>query len=66
MHRRILAGDRLAAAFLVGCVLFNYPLLSLFDRRAAIAGIPLLYGYIFFAWALVIALIAWAIERRVR
>ena len=33
MHRRILAGDRLIAAFLVGCVLFNYPLLSVFDRN---------------------------------
>ena len=64
MHRRILASDRLIAAFLTGCVLFNYPLLSLFDLPGEIAGIPLVYAYIFAAWALVIALMAWAVERR--
>jgi hypothetical protein len=51
MHRRILAGDRLIAAFLMGCVLFNYPLLSLFDRHTEVFGIPLVYAYVFFAWA---------------
>ncbi len=66
MHRRILAGDRLIAAFLIGCVLFNYPLLSLFDRPPAVFGIPLLYAYIFAAWALVVGLMAWAVERRIR
>ncbi|MBL8397025.1 MAG: hypothetical protein JNL84_02610 [Candidatus Accumulibacter sp.] len=65
MHRRVLAGDRLVATFLIGCVLFNYPLLSLFDRRAPVYEIPPVYGYIFIAWAAVIALIAWAIERRI-
>jgi hypothetical protein len=50
MHRRILAGDRLIAAFLVGCVLFNYPLLSLFDRPTEVFGIPLVYAYVFCAW----------------
>ena len=62
MHRRILAGDRLIAAFLLGCLLFNYPLLSLFDRPAEIFGIPLVFAYVFFAWAAVIGVMAWAIE----
>lgn len=66
MHRKILAGDRLIAAFLIGCVLFNYPVLSLFDRSTEFLGIPLLFAYVFFAWALVIALMAWAIERRIK
>ena len=66
MHRRILAGDRLIAAFLVGCVLFNYPLLSVFDRNTDVFEVPLLYFYVFAAWALVIALMAWAVERRVK
>ena len=66
MHRKILTGDRLVAAFLIGCVLFNYPVLSLFDRRTDLLGVPLLYAYVFFAWALVIALMAWATERRFR
>ena len=64
MHRRILAGDRLIAAFLAGCALFNYPLLSLFDRPDEVFGIPLVYAYIFAAWAVVIGLMAWAVERR--
>ncbi|HPU80002.1 MAG: hypothetical protein IPK44_13995 [Candidatus Accumulibacter sp.] len=64
MHRRVLAGDRLVAAFLIGCVLFNYPLLSLFDRHTQIFGIPLVFAYVFFAWAAVIAVMAWAVERR--
>ncbi|HMV05120.1 MAG TPA: hypothetical protein PKA30_06165 [Accumulibacter sp.] len=65
MQRRILAGDRLIATFLIGCVLFNYPLLSLFDRPLALFGVPLIYAYVFAAWALVVGLMAWAIERRI-
>jgi hypothetical protein len=63
MHRRILTGERLAAVFLIGCVLFNYPLLSLFDRGADLFGIPLLYAYVFAAWGGLIAVMAWFIER---
>lgn len=62
MHRRILAGERLVAAFLCGCVLFNYPLLSLFDSRSSLSGIPQLYAYVFVAWAGLIAMMAWIIE----
>lgn len=64
MQRRILAGDRLMAAFLLGCVLFNDPLLSLFEGHREVFEIPLLYAYVFGAWALVIGLVAWAVERR--
>lgn len=64
MHRRILKGERLVATFAAGCVLFNYPLLSLFDRDVELFGIPLLYVYVFAAWAGLIALMAWIIERR--
>ncbi|MDA0190548.1 MAG: hypothetical protein OSW77_09550 [Proteobacteria bacterium] len=64
MHRRMRTGERLVAAFLGGCVLFNYPLLSLFDRAASVFGVPLLYAYVFVAWGGLIALMAWFIERR--
>jgi hypothetical protein len=64
MHRRVLAGDRLIAAFLLGCVLFNYPLLSLFDRHGADLRHSPRLRLCFFAWAAVIAVMAWAIERR--
>jgi hypothetical protein len=62
MQRRILAGERLVAAFLCGCLLFNYPLLSLFDSGGSLFGVPLLYAYVFFAWAGLIAMMAWIIE----
>mgnify|MGYP001610456779 CR=1 FL=1 len=50
--------QRLVALFLLGCLLFNYPLLSLFNTPAEIFGIPLLYAYIFTVWGLLIALMA--------
>jgi len=59
-----LKGQRLLALFLLGCLLFNYPLFSLFAGAANVMGVPLLYVYIFFAWALLIAFMAIAVERR--
>ena len=56
-------GARLVALFLLGCLLFNYPLLALFNVRASVFGIPLLYAYLFAAWALLIALVAFVMQR---
>jgi hypothetical protein len=56
-------GPRLLALFLLGCLLFNYPMLALFNVRASVLGIPLLYAYLFAAWALLIALLALVMER---
>jgi hypothetical protein len=56
-------GERLAGLFLLGCLLFNFPLLALFNVRGTVFGIPLLYAYLFAAWALVIALVALIMER---
>jgi len=55
--------QRLAAVFLLGCLLFNYPLLSLFNNPGEILGVPLLYVYIFAAWAVLITLMAYVIEK---
>jgi hypothetical protein len=63
VFRSIVKVQRLVAVFLLGVVLFNYPLLALCNRAAAAFGIPVLYAYIFGAWALVIALLALVIER---
>jgi len=63
VKRSGITGQRLAAIFFMGCVLLNYPILSLFTRRVAIAGIPLLYAYLFGVWALLIALIRVVLER---
>ena len=56
-------GQRLIAVFLFGCLLFNYPLLFLFNSDYRVFGVPLLYVYIFAAWALLIVLIALVIAR---
>jgi hypothetical protein len=56
--------QRLAAVFLLGCVLFNYPLLFLFNKPGEILEVPLLYIYIFAAWAVLIVLMAYVIEKR--
>ena len=55
---------RLVSVFLLGCVLFNYPVLSLFSSQRFIFGIPLLYLYVFCAWALLIALNILSVQRR--
>lgn len=52
------------ALFLLGCLLFNYPLLSLFAGQGEIFGVPLLYAYVFTVWALLIGLMALVVERR--
>ena len=63
MNRSRLTAQRLAALFLLGCALFNYPLLALFNRSGEVLGIPLLYAFLFGGWILLIALMAWTIER---
>jgi hypothetical protein len=55
-------GQRLIALFVLGCLLFNYPVLSLFNVAADAFGVPVLYAYIFAAWMLLIALLAFAAE----
>lgn len=64
MNRSIITGQRLAAVFLLGCVLFNYPLIALFNKSGKVFDIPLLYFYLFGIWALLIALMVLAIELR--
>ena len=57
-------GQRLIALFVLGCLLFNYPVLSLFNVPADVFGVPVLYAFIFTAWTLLIALMAFAAESR--
>ena len=63
MIKAPLTGQRLVALFLLGWVLVNYPILSVFDVPRAWFGIPVLYLYVFGVWAAAIALMAWIIER---
>ena len=64
MYRSRLTAQRLAALFLLGCVLFNYPVLALFNRAASVLGVPVLYAWIFAAWLALIAVMAVVIEKR--
>ena len=64
MERDDVKGQRLVALFILGCLLFNYPVLSLFNVAAETFGVPVLYAYIFAAWALLVALMAFVVEAR--
>ena len=57
MTRDKINGRRLVGLFLLGLLLFNFPLLHLFNRPVLALGIPILYLYLFSAWSLVILLI---------
>ena len=52
-----------AALFVLGLLLFNYPLLSAGERAVMVWGIPALMLYLFVAWLAIIIAIAWG-ERR--
>jgi hypothetical protein len=65
MIRSTVKSQRLVAVFLLGMVLFNYPVMALFNSAAETFGIPLLYAYIFLAWTLLIGLLVLIIERSV-
>ncbi|KAI3601084.1 hypothetical protein D8I24_4060 (plasmid) [Cupriavidus necator H850] len=64
MSRRSLLGHRLNALFALGWLLFNYPLLALFNDSRTWFGVPRLYCYLFAAWALLITLLAFTAEQR--
>ncbi len=63
MIKQALQGQRLVALFLLGALLFNYPLLYLFNQSSEVIGFPILYTYIFIAWALLIAAFAYVVEK---
>ena len=55
-------GQRFVALCLLGVLLFNYPILALFNVSGRVLGVPLLYAYVFIAWAALIVLMAWVAE----
>ncbi|HLS85876.1 MAG TPA: hypothetical protein VK043_06230 [Burkholderiales bacterium] len=56
------SAHRFAALCMLGTVLFNYPVLALFNVTGTLFGVPVLYAYIFAAWAALIALMALVAE----
>jgi len=53
--RRRRTGERLVALLLAGAAALNFPLLSLFHGRGQVAGIPVLFLYLFLVWFLLAA-----------
>ncbi len=53
-------GGNLIGIFILGLALFCYPVLSMFNIKVLIVGIPLLYLYVFISWVVIIALAYWA------
>jgi hypothetical protein len=51
-------GQRFVALCMLGLLLFNYPILALFNLSGTVFGVPVLYAYLFVAWAVLIALMA--------
>lgn len=61
--RRGLLSQRLIALFALALLLFNFPLLALWDRGATVLGLPLFPAALFLIWALLIAALALLMER---
>ena len=55
-------GHRFVAICMLGVLLFNYPILALFNVAGTLFGVPMLYAYIFIAWAALIGLMAFVAE----
>jgi acetyl-CoA carboxylase carboxyltransferase component len=55
-------GQRFVALCALGMLLFNYPILTLFNVPGTLFGVPVLYAYLFIAWAALIALMAYLAE----
>jgi hypothetical protein len=59
---RTLLHQRLVGLFVLALLLFNFPLLALWDREALLVGVPLFPAALFLLWALLIAALAWLME----
>lgn len=62
MRSRLLQ-QRLVGLFSLALLLFNFPLLALWDRDATVLGLPLFPLALFVVWAALIAALAWLMER---
>ncbi len=58
-----LGSQRLVALFAGGWLLFNFPLLGLWDRDVVLWGIPFFPLALLLLWAGIIAALAWLMER---
>ncbi len=55
--------QRLIGLFALALLLFNFPLLALWDRELTIFGLPLFPVALFVVWGLLIVMLAYLMER---
>lgn len=55
-------GQHFVALCMFGMLLFNYPILALFNVPGTLFGVPVLYAYVFIAWGALIASMAYLAE----
>ena len=55
--------ERYGALILLAALLFNPPIMSIFNSTRLILGVPMLFLYLFVAWALIIALNAYLAKK---
>jgi hypothetical protein len=60
--RNGLGTQRLVALFCAGTLLFNFPLLALWDADATLLGVPLFPAALFIVWGALIAALGWIVE----
>jgi len=57
-----LTAQRLVVLFLAAALLFNFPLLALWDRQTTWFGVPVFPAALFLLWGGVIAMLGWLAE----
>jgi hypothetical protein len=57
-----LRGARMVALAALAVLLFDYPILALFDVDVRVLGVPLLWVYLFTVWGAVIGAVAWVVK----
>jgi hypothetical protein len=61
--RATLLQQRLVGLFALALLLFNFPLLALWDLDLLVWGLPLFPVALFMVWALLIGALAWLMEQ---
>ncbi len=59
-----MTSQRLIALSLTGIAFLNFPLIALWDKDVHILGWPLLPFGLFLIWGILIAALAWVMEKR--
>ena len=57
-----LRSARMVAVGALALLLFGFPVMALFDVDVRLFGVPLLWVYLFVAWGVVIAVVAWVVR----